>query len=195
MFAEALAIAIAAGLSPYATVALLGLTRRAGWIDALPGGLEIVQNEWIIGIALTLAAIEFLATLVPWVASTWDAAHTLIRPIAASALAVITAWHSDPSMVTLLGILGGTLGLSTHLTKLGLRLAVDTSPEPVSNGVMNVAELGVIASISYFVWEHPFVTLGVALVLLVLVIVAVRVIWRTVGRLFGGGWRGLTVAK
>ena len=195
MFAQALSIAFAAGLSPYATVALLGLARQAGWIDTLPGGLEILHTPWIITIALALAVVEFVATLVPWVASTWDAVHTAIRPPAAAALAIATAWHADPGMVALAGVLGGTLGLSTHLTKLGLRVAVDSSPEPVTNGIMNSAELGVIAAISYFVWHHPVLTLLLALALLVLTIVAVRMIWRLIRRFLTGDWRSITIAR
>ena len=195
MFAEALSIAFAAGLNPYATVALVGLARRAEWIGELPGGLETLQNPWIIGVALALAATEFVATLIPWVASAWDTVHTAIRPPAAALLAVAAAWNADPAIIMLLGVLGGTLGLSTHLTKLGLRFAVDSSPEPVTNGVMNVTELGVIASISYFAWNHPVLTLSIALVMLVVTILAVRMIWRTMRRFLTGQWRNLSGAS
>jgi hypothetical protein len=180
MILEALSVAYAAGLSPYATVALIGLVGKAGWVDKLPGGLETLQNPWIIGGALALAATEFIATLIPWVASAWDSVHTAIRPPAAAALAVATAWHADPALIALVGVLGGTLGLTTHLTKLGLRFAVDSSPEPVTNGLMNTAELGVIASVSYFVWNHPGWTLFIALVLLVAIMLAVRAIWKRI---------------
>jgi hypothetical protein len=186
MFLEALSVAYAAGLNPYATAALLGLMRRAGWIDQLPAGLDVLQHPWIIGIALALAAAEFVATLVPWVASAWDAAHTFIRPPAAAVLAVATAWHAEPAMLAILALVGGTLGLSTHLTKLGVRLAVDSSPEPVSNGAMNVTELGVIAAVSYFAWNHPLLTLAVALALLIGTVVLVRAVWRTVRRALTG---------
>ena len=37
--------------------------------------------------------------------------------------------------------------MTTHTTKLGLRYAIDTSPEPVSNSVMSVGELGLIAAV------------------------------------------------
>ena len=146
-------------------------------------------SPWIVGIAATLAAVEFLATLIPWVASAWDTVHTLIRPPAAAALAVAAAWHADPALIAVVGLLGGILGLSTHLTKLGLRVAIDSSPEPVTNGAMNVAEVGVIASLTYFVWHHPVATLTIALILLVTMIFAVHAIWRAIQRFLSGGWR------
>ena len=180
--AQALGISYASGVSLYATVALVGLLSRTGHIGALPGALGVLSNWAVIGVAGALFAFEFLATLVPGIASAWETFHTLVRPPAAALLAVLTAWHGDATMTTMAGLLGGGLALTTHGAKLGLRYAIDSSPEPVTNGVANVAELGVVASIAYFVWHHPYVTLALALVLLVLLIITVRAIWRTIRR-------------
>lgn len=189
--AESLGLAYASGISLYATVALVGLGERLGWSGPLPGTLGVLGSPVIIGVAGVLAVVEFLATLFPGVASLWEAAHTLIRPPAAAALAVATAWHADPSVIVLAGLLGGGLGLTTNLTKLGLRVAVDTSPEPVTNGVVNIAELGVVASMSYAIWHHPIAALAMAIVLLVLTMLLVRAVWRTVRRLLSGKWRAV----
>jgi len=187
--AESLGIAYASGISLYATVALVGIGERFGWIGPLPGLLGALANPILIGVAAVLALVEFLATLIPGVASAWEAAHTLIRTPAAAALAVATAWHADPMLIIVAGLLGGGLGLTTNLTKLGLRVAVDTSPEPVSNGVVNVAELGVVATLSYAMWQHPVVALIAALALLVLTMLLVRAVWRAIRNLFGRGAR------
>ena len=88
----------------------------------------------------------------------------------------------------LAALLGGGLALTTHTTKLGLRYAIDTSPEPVTNGVANVAELGVAASLAVAVWHHPWLTLAIALALLVALIFLVRLIWRTLRSVFTGRW-------
>lgn len=184
--AESLGIAYASGISLYATVALVGLGEQLGWIGPLPGLLGTLANPIVIGVAGLLALVEFTATLIPGVASAWEAAHTLIRTPAAAVLAVATAWHADPALIVLAGLLGGTLGLATNVTKLGLRVAVDTSPEPVSNGILNVAELGVVATLSYAIWHHPVVSLALALVLLVLLILLVRAVWRALRNLFPG---------
>ena len=186
---QSLGVAYAAGISPYATVALLGVAARQGWIDPLPGALGAVTSPWIIGLAALLAAVEFTATLVPWVASLWETVHSVVRPPAAAALAVLTAWGGDPSLVAAAALLGGSLGLATHATKLGIRYAIDTSPEPVTNGGANVAELGVVASLSYFVWEHPYVSLALALALLVTLMLLVRLAWRAFRRSMAMMWR------
>src|SRR5215211_5178380 len=157
--AQALGIAYASGINLYATVALLGFGARMGWIHNLPGQLDVVSSPWVIGIAGLLYLFEFTATLVPGVASAWETFHSVIRPPAAAALAVLTAWHGEAFAVVLAALLGGGLALTTHTTKLGLRYAIDTSPEPVTNGLANTAEFATITSIAVFIWSHPFITL------------------------------------
>lgn len=179
LLAQSLGVAFASGISPYATVALIGLGARLGWIGPLPGELSVLTHAGIIALAAALYAIEFAATLVPWVASAWETLQSVVRPPAAALLAVLTAWGGDPTLVVAAGLLGGGLGLATHATKLGVRYAVDTSPEPVTNGVANVAEVSVVAAIGYFVWQHPIVTLAAALVLLALLMMVVHIVWRT----------------
>ncbi|HEY0571207.1 MAG TPA: DUF4126 domain-containing protein [Enterovirga sp.] len=186
--AQAAGVAYAAGLNLYATVGVVGLANRFGWIGPLPGGLEGLSSWWVIGIALALMSIEFMASLIPAVASAWDTLHSLIRPPAAAALAAATAWHGDPAFVLIAALLGGGLAVTTHTTKLGLRYAVDTSPEPISNGVVSVAELSLVTALSLTLWQHPYIALTVALVVLVVLIVVVRLIWRTLRQVFSGRW-------
>jgi hypothetical protein len=186
--AQAAGIAYAAGLNLYATVGIIGLATRLGWIGPLPGSLAGLSSWWVIGIALALALIEFLASLVPAVASAWDTLHSLIRPPAAAALAAATAWHGDPAFVLIAGLIGGGLAVTTHTTKLGLRYAIDASPEPISNGVASVGELSLISILTLAIWSHPYLTLAFALVVLVALILIVRLIWRTLRQVFAGRW-------
>ena len=186
--AQAAGVAYAAGLNLYATVGIIGLAARLGWIGPLPGSLAGLSTWWVIVAALTLMVIEFTASLVPAVASAWDTIHSLIRPPAAAALAAATAWHGDPAFVLIAALVGGTLAVTTHTTKLGLRYAVDMSPEPISNGVTSTAELGLVAGISLLVWQHPYLTLVVALAVLCLLVALVRLIWRTLRQVFAGRW-------
>ena len=180
--AQALCLAYASGISLYATIALLGIAERWGWVTGLPSPLSAVGSPWIVGLAFVLTIVEFVATLVPGLASLWDGVHSFIRPPAAAALAILLAWHGDPALVLAAGLLGGTLGLATHATKLGVRIAVDSSPEPVTNGVANVGELTTVALVMAFVWQHPFVTLSAALVVLVGAMLLVRSLWRMLRR-------------
>lgn len=185
---QASGLAYAAGLNLYATLSVVGLATRLGWIGPLPGSLEALSSWWVISFALALTFVELLASLIPAVASAWDTVHSLIRPPAAAALAAATAWHGDPAFVLLAALLGGGLGVTTHTTKLGLRYAVDMSPEPVSNGVTTVSELGIVAAVSIAIWHHPYLTMAAALVVLVLVMLLVRLIWRTLRQVFSGCW-------
>ncbi|MEJ7811344.1 MAG: DUF4126 domain-containing protein [Gemmatimonadaceae bacterium] len=189
LLTQALGVAYAAGISPYATVAILGVAHRMGWIGELPGALAVVGSPWVIGVAGTLYAIEFLATLVPGIASVWETMQTAIRPPLAAILAGATVWGVG-GLATLAVPLGAALGLTTHGTKLGMRYAIDTSPEPVTNGAANLAELGVVGALLVAIWQHPYITLALALALLVALLVLVRAIWRGIRRILRGEGRG-----
>jgi len=186
--AQSAGIAYAAGLNLYATVGIIGIAARLGWINALPSSLSGLTSWWVIGVALVLTAVEFTASLIPAVASIWDTLHSLIRPPAAAALAAATAWHGDPAFVLVAALVGGSLAVITHTTKLGLRYAIDASPEPITNGVASVAELGLVGTIVISLWQHPFITLALALLVLAVLIVLVRLIWRTLRQVFSGRW-------
>jgi len=192
--AQALGVAYASGLNLYATVAVLGLATRFGWVDGVPSSLGALGSTWVIVFATMLYVIDFAATLVPGIAAAWETMHSLVRPPAAAALAAATAWHGDPLFVLVAAMLGAGLGVTTHTTKLGLRYAIDASPEPVTNAATNVAELGLVATLSIAVWKHPFLALAFALVVLGVLIVLVRLIWRALRQVFTGHWmpaRGL----
>lgn len=180
--AQSLAVAYAGGISVYATVALLGIFERWGWSTGIAPPLDAARAPWIIGLAFALTVVEFVATLVPGLASAWEAVHSVIRPPAAAALAVMVVWHGDATLILAAGLLGGALGLATHATKLGLRVAIDASPEPVTNFGASVAELALVAGIVAFVGAHPFATLAVAIALWIGVVLLVRTVWRTIRR-------------
>ena len=185
---QGLGLAYAAGLNLYAAVAVTGLAVRFGWVHNVPTTIENFGNLGVIAVALTLFAIEFVATLIPGVASAWETLHSLIRPPAAAVLAATTAWHADPVIVLIAALLGGGLAITTHTTKLGLRYAIDASPEPVTNGVANVTELGLVTAVAIGIWYHPIITLAVALVLLCVLVIMVRLIWRALRQVFSGRW-------
>jgi hypothetical protein len=133
--------------------------------------------------------MEFFVTLIPGVASLWETVQSVIRPPAAALLAVATTYNLSPPVVVAAGLIGGGLALTTHGTKLGLRYAVDSSPEPVTNGLANMAEFATISSIAFFIWSHPFVTLSIAILVLILLILVVRRIVKTLRYLLNGNWK------
>src|SRR3954466_11921162 len=186
--AQALGVAYAAGINVPATIAILGLAERQGWIAHLPAGLDVVANPWIIGLAAAIYAVEFMVTLVPGVASIWETIQIFVRPVAAAVLAAAAVYHLNPALTVPAVLLGGGLAATTHGAKLGLRYAVDTSPEPVTNAIANFAELTTIASIGIAIWNHPYLTLSLALLLLVLLILLVRRVIRTLRKILSGDW-------
>jgi hypothetical protein len=148
-----------------------------------------VSSIWVIALASVLYLMEFVVTLVPGVSSLWETVQSVIRPPAAALLAVATTYNLSPSMMVAAGLIGGGVALTTHGTKLGLRYAVDTSPEPVTNGIANIAEFATIASIAMFIWTHPFITLSIAILVLILLILVVRRIVKTLKGLLRGDWK------
>ncbi|HEU4564170.1 MAG TPA: DUF4126 domain-containing protein [Gemmatimonadaceae bacterium] len=193
LLAQALGMAYAAGISPYATVAVLGIAHHLGWVGDLPGALDVVGSPWVIGVASALYLVEFLATLIPGVASLWETVQTFIRPPLAALLAGATVWGNG-ALAAIAVPLGAALGLTTHGTKLGMRYAIDTSPEPVSNGASNVAELGIVSALVVAIWQHPIIALALALVLLVLLLMLVRMVWVGIGRAIKRLFRGRQTA-
>ncbi len=182
---QSLGLAYASGISLYATVAFAGIAQRLGWID-LPPALHVLGDPIVIGVAGVLALVEVLASLVPGIATAWDAVHTAIRPLAAGALAVLATWGASPRVVIVAGLVGGALGLATHATKLGVRAAVDLSPEPFSNAAVTVGELSVVAALGWAVWHHPWAAFACALALLVGSFLLVRALWRLVRQALAG---------
>jgi uncharacterized protein DUF4126 len=185
---QGLGLAYAAGLNLYAAVAVTGLAVRFGWVSNVPTTVDGFGNIAVISIAIALYVIEFIATLIPGVASAWETLHSLIRPPAAAVLAATTAWHADPVIVLIAALLGGGLAITTHTTKLGLRYAIDASPEPITNAGANITELGLVSAVAIGIWHHPVLTLVIALMVLVGLVMMVRLLWRALRQVFSGRW-------
>lgn len=138
-----LAIAMGAGwvsgINLYAAVATLGLLGRFANLK-LPGELDVLTNWWIIGLAVALYLIEFVADKVPYVDNVWDALHTFIRVPAGAVLAATAFGDFDRGIQVAAFLLGGGLALTAHGTKASARAAINLSPEPASNIVVSLAE-------------------------------------------------------
>ena len=172
------------GINLYACVATLGLLSRFAHLK-LPGELEVVTNGWVIGVALALYVIEFVADKVPWVDSTWDVIHTFIRVPAGAVLAAAAFGDFDRSIQVIALLLGGGLALSSHGTKAATRAVLNTLPEPVTNAVVSVGEdILAIVSIVAAVFFPVLLFVIVAAGLLVSIYLFNRVVrfFRTVTR-------------
>ncbi|MBE7515616.1 MAG: DUF4126 domain-containing protein [Chloracidobacterium sp.] len=135
----ALGSAWTSGINLYATVTVLGLLQKFG-ATKLPGGLDVLDNWWIIGIAGGLYLVEFFADKIPYVDSVWDVVHTFIRVPAGAVVAYAATDQLDPSIYIPATLLGGGLAVASHGTKASLRIGANLSPEPVSNWVLSIVE-------------------------------------------------------
>lgn len=136
----ALGSAWTSGINLYATVTVLGLLQKFALDKPLPGGLDALNNWWIIGFAAGLYIVEFFADKIPYVDSVWDVVHTFIRIPAGAVVAYAATDQLDPSIYIPAALLGGGLAFGSHGTKAALRVGANLSPEPVSNWALSIVE-------------------------------------------------------
>lgn len=179
--AQLIPLAFASGLNIYATVAVLGLCEHFHVVD-LPPQFRAFDHPVIIGVALAMYLVEFVADKIPWFDSVWDAVHTVVRPIGGALVAVNAMGHASPVMTALAALLGGSIAMTTHVTKAGTRAAANTSPEPFSNWALSLAEDAIAVGISYVALQHPILACIVAVTLLVAIIAGASFIVRAVRR-------------
>jgi hypothetical protein len=164
----AASISLLAGWRLYLAVLATGIAMRSGAVP-LPEHLEslrVLANPWIMGIAGLGALCEFFADKIAWLDSLWDAVHTLVRPLGGALLALALVDPGDPATQTIAFLLGGGGALLAHGGKAGARAVVNASPEPVSNVVVSSAEDVATAGLLWMVYQYPYVSAGIAVVLL-----------------------------
>ncbi len=192
LIALTLGVGWASGINLYAAVLALGLAGITGNAD-LPPGLEVVENPLVIGAAGLMYCIEFFADKIPGVDTGWDAIHTFIRLPAGALLASGIVGDQGMAIELAAGLMGGGLAASTHATKAGGRVLINTSPEPFSNWTASIAEdLSVFGGV-WLMLNHPWVFVAALIVFILLLIWLLPKIWRGVrflfrklGELFGG---------
>jgi hypothetical protein len=151
------------GISLYATVFTLGLLQRFG-LAHLPGDLAQLSHWWVIALAGSLYAVEFIADKIPAVDTAWHAVHTFIRVPAGAIMAASAFAHFDPAVRTAVLLVGGGVALSSHGTKAVTRVAANASPEPFSNIALSAAEDATVIGSSILMAFHPVVILAVVVV-------------------------------
>ena len=174
-----LGFSFAAGVNLYATVAILGLASRYGWVS-LPPQFQAFNNDFVIGAAVVMYLIEFFADKIPYVDSLWDVIHTAIRPVGGALIAVTTLGDASPTVEGLVALLGGTVAAGSHLTKTSTRAAANASPEPFSNWFLSIGEDLFVVGLGFLALKYPVAALVVAAVLFILIVVFAAVIIRKV---------------
>jgi len=178
-------VSLLSGWRLYLCVFATGLAMR---LEALPvpehlASLGVLENPWVMGVALIGALAEFFADKVMWLDSLWDGIHTFIRPVGGALLALAIVDPSDPAMQVIAFLLGGGASFLAHGGKASARAVVNTSPEPVSNAVTSSVEDVATVGLLWAAYEYPTIAAAIAAVLFVLVVVLLWMAWRVFGNI------------
>ncbi len=161
LYALGLALACLAGVRAYLTVLGVGLAGLAGWVE-LPTALQITTSPWVLGTAGALTVVEFFADKIPGVDSGWDLLQTLLRVPVGAFLAAATL-SGDGQLGAGALVAGGAAALFTHGLKASTRVAINASPEPVSNLGASLTEDVVVAGGIGLAFAYPWLALGLVL--------------------------------
>lgn len=175
LFALGLALACLAGIRAYLTVFGVGMAALLGWMP-LPAGMEVVTSPWVLGTAGALAVVEFFADKIPGVDSAWDLVNTLAR-VPVGAFLASAAFSPDGEWSLAAAAVGGVAALSTHALKSSTRVAINASPEPVSNWVASGTEDAIAVGGLGLTLVAPVLA---GLLLVGVTVVGVYVAWRVV---------------
>ena len=193
----ALGSAWTSGINLYATVTALGLLQKFG-ATKLPGGLDVLDNWWIIGVAGGLYLVEFVADKIPYVDSVWDVVHTFIRVPAGAVVAYAATNQLDPSVYVIATLVGGGLAFASHGSKAAARVGANFSPEPVTNWSLSIIEDVIAIGGVLLAVFAPMIIAGVLAVFVVLFFWFFPKVFRAVKRLFaaiGAFFRGESFAS
>jgi hypothetical protein len=153
----------ASGVNAYLVVLLLGIADRIGDVASIP---DTLGRTDVLVAAAVLYALEFVADKIPYVDSTWDAISTVIRPTIGTAIALLVSGDAGSVQQAAYGALGGGTALASHLVKAGGRLAINASPEPLSNILASLGEDAAVVTVVLLAIQHPWLAGSLAAVLL-----------------------------
>lgn len=180
-----LGVGWASGINLYAALLVLGIAGASGDL-ALPPELQVLASPLVIAAAGLMYAVEFFADKTPGVDSGWDALHTFIRIPAGALLAAGAVGEVTPALQIAAGILGGGLAATSHVTKAGTRLLINSSPEPFSNWTASVIEDAAVFGGLWAALDQPWLFLGLLVAFMALVVWLMPKVFRALRRLGGG---------
>ncbi len=172
----------ASGVNAYLLVLVLGIADRVAGLSQIP---DVLARTDVLVVAGALFVVEFVADKIPYLDSSWDAISTAIRPTVGAVVALLLAGDVSTLEQALYAVLGGGTALASHGVKAGLRLAINTSPEPVTNVGTSLGEDVTVLTVALLAISHPWIAFGVVVALLVLGTTLLVVLLRRIRR----GWR------
>jgi len=189
LIALAASTSLLAGWRLYLVTLVTGVAMKFGWI-ALPEhlqALDVLANNWVLGIAAVGTFAEFFADKIAWVDSAWDTIHSFIRPLGGALLSLAIVDSADPAWQVGSFLLGGGAALVAHAGKAGARTLVNASPEPFSNVIVSTAEDVATGGLLALAIANPILAALIALTLVALSIWLVVAARRLLRRLVGTG--------
>lgn len=175
--ALALGVGWASGVNLYAAVFMLGVLGATGNI-VLPETLQVLTHPAVLTVAGVMFLAEFFADKIPGVDSAWDAIHTFIRIPAGAVLAAGAIGPVDPAIQLAAGLVGGSLAATSHATKTGARLLINTSPEPVSNWTASIAEDAAVIGGLWMALNYPWLFFGCLAIVVLIMAILLPKMWR-----------------
>jgi len=182
MIALTMGVAWASGINLYAAILVLGILGSTGNVT-LPPDLIILTDPLIIAAAGVMYVVEFFADKIPGVDNGWDTIHTFIRVPLGALLAAGAVGEMNPAVAIAAAILGGGLAASTHATKSGARILINTSPEPVTNWLTSLGEDFAVIVGLWTALHYPLVFIIFLVFFIILLVWLLPKIWRGVKRL------------
>jgi hypothetical protein len=182
--ALAAGLAWASGLRLYLVLFLAGLLSHLGYLQ-LPESLKLLENPLVMGVSGLLLLAETVADKVPGFDSFWDSLQTFVRIPAGALLAAFSLGSVDPAWMLAAGLVGGTITAGTALSKAGGRLAINTSPEPLSNWTASLGEEAAVLGGFWLMLAHPWVFLGLLAFFLLLLVWLLPKLWRFLRAMVG----------
>ena len=173
----------ASGINLYATLLTLGLMSSFGHIT-LPPDLQVLSDPLVITAAGLMYMVEFTADKIPGIDTGWDGIHTFIRIPAGAALAYAAVGDVSAAVSLAAAIVGGGLAATSHATKAGGRLLLNTSPEPVSNWTASIGEDLLVFAGLWAALQNPWVFILFFVVFIGVVIWLLPKIWKGVKMLY-----------
>ena len=167
----------ASGINLYAVLLVLGWGGSTGHI-ALPAELSVLQDPLVIGAAGIMYFIEFFIDKIPGMDSMWDSIHTFIRIPAGAMLAAGAVGDVTPALEIAAGILGGGIAATSHATKAGTRLLINTSPEPFTNWSASLMGDFLVLSGLWTALKYPEIFLILLVIFLSVAIWLLPKLWR-----------------
>ncbi len=183
LLAVTMGVGWASGINLYATLLTLGVLSHTGHM-VLPSELQILADPMVMAAAGLMYMVEFTADKIPGVDTGWDSIHTLIRIPAGAVLAAGAVGETSAAITLAAAIIGGGLAATTHLTKAGSRIVVNSSPEPFSNWFLSIGE---DVAVIFGLWtaiQHPWLFLALLVIFLCMLVWLLPKIWAGVKAVF-----------